>query len=140
MIIGFTCGAFDLFHPGHVILLQRCKQTCDYLIAGLHTDPTIDRPETKNKPVQTTFERYVQLNACHYIDRIIPYDTERDLENILATTKIDTRYLGSEYKGTQVTGEDICQELGIEIVYIDRLHSYSSTELRNRLCNTLQHT
>jgi glycerol-3-phosphate cytidylyltransferase len=140
MIIGFTCGAFDLLHPGHLYLLAKAKDQCDHLLIGLHTDPTIDRPNTKNKPIQSVFERYMQLVNCSHVDEVVPYDSEKDLENLLATLAINKRFLGEEYKGTQITGEYICQQLDIEIIFIKRMHSYSSTELRNRLCNTSQHT
>ena len=132
-IIGFTCGAFDLLHAGHVHLLNECKEQCDLLYVGLHTDPTIDRPNTKNKPVQSTFERYYQLQAVEAVDAIIPYDTENDLRNILATMRINVRFLGSDYIGKSITGSDVCEELGIQVAYIPRLHTYSSTELRQRI-------
>ena len=133
-IIGFTCGAFDLLHAGHVHLLNECKEQCDLLYVGLHTDPTIDRPDTKNKPVQTTYERYYQLAAVDVVDAVIPYDTENDLRNILATMKINVRFLGSDYNiGKGITGADVCEQLGIQIAFIPRLHTFSSTELRHRI-------
>ena len=111
-MIGFTCGAFDLFHAGHNIMLRECKAKCDFLIVGLHTDPTIDRPN-KNKPIQTIYERYVQLKNCKWVDDVIPYDTEEDLKNLLATVPINTRFLGEDYLGANVTGFDICSQLNI---------------------------
>ena len=132
-VVGFTCGAFDLLHPGHVHLITECSKMCDHLIVGLHTDPTIDRPNSKNKPIQSTFERWYQLNALNFEGEIIPYDTEKDLLSMLAVLPINVRFIGSDYIGKQITGEDLCQTRGISIEYIQRLHSWSSTELRNRM-------
>ena len=132
MTVGFTCGAFDLLHPGHIHLLKAASQQCDELVVGLHTDPTIDRPQ-KNKPVQTTFERYSLLAA--YADSIVPYDTERDLRNLLATLDIQKRFIGSDYIRSPITGEDICSARRIEIIYIDRLHDWSSSSMRERIEN-----
>lgn len=126
--VGFTCGAFDLLHPGHVIMLREAKMVCDYLIVGLHTNPQIDRKE-KNKPIQSTFERYVQLKGCKYVDDIVPYDTERDLLNILKALNPDIRIISEEYKTKSFTG----MELPIEIYFNKRQHDFSSSELRNRL-------
>lgn len=131
-VIGFTCGAFDLLHPGHMHLLSRCAIECDYVIVGLHTDPSIERPE-KNKPIQTTLERYAQLKSLKYVNEVIPYDTEQDLINIIATVNIHKRFLGSDYNYSSITGENICHERGIEMIFIPRLHSWSSSELRRRL-------
>ena len=130
MKIGFTCGAFDLLHAGHVIMLAEAKTQCDWLIVGLQTDPTIDRPN-KNRPVQTTFERYTQLKGCRFVDEIVPYDTEDDLFNLLSTYNIDVRIVSDEYKDTIFTGK----LLGIDIYYNKRSHNFSSTELRKRLIN-----
>jgi glycerol-3-phosphate cytidylyltransferase len=129
MKIGFTCGSFDLLHAGHVLMLAEALKNCDCLIVGLHTDPTINRPE-KNKPIQSTYERYVQLSALKGISEIIPYDTEEDLMNILSNTKIDIRFLGDDYREKKYfTGA----YLDIPIHYCKRTHNYSSTELRNRI-------
>jgi glycerol-3-phosphate cytidylyltransferase len=130
---GFTCGAFDLLHPGHVHFIQECRRQCNLLIVGLHTDPTIDRPGSKNKPVQTTFERYLQLDGLSCVDLIVPYDTERDLVNMMATLDIQVRFVGSDYKGKKITGDGICDQRDIKIVHIPRLHNFSSTDLRERL-------
>lgn len=135
MVIGFTCGAFDLLHPGHLAMLKDCKSQCDYLMVGLHTDPTIDRP-SKNKPIQTVFERWVQLESCKFVDQIIPYDTEKDLENMMAVLNISKRFVGSDHSHKMVTGQMICEDRGIKIVFNNRMHSYSSSELRNRLHGT----
>ena len=130
---GFTCGAFDLLHPGHVHFIHEARKRCDFLIVGLHTDPTIDRPESKNKPIQSVFERYLQLDGLSCVDLIVPYDTERDLVNMMATLDIQVRFVGSDYDGKKITGEDICDQRGIEVSYIPRLHDFSSTSLRERL-------
>jgi glycerol-3-phosphate cytidylyltransferase len=132
MTAGFTCSAFDLLHAGHVAMLRECKQHCNFLIVGLHVDPTVDRP-SKNKPVQSVYERYMQLKGCQYVDAIIPYETEEDLINIMAIEPIDIRFVGVEYKDTYITGQDICEKRGINIMYNERYHMYSSTELRSRL-------
>jgi glycerol-3-phosphate cytidylyltransferase len=139
LIRGFTCGAFDLLHPGHVHLLSSASQQCDELYVGLHTDPTIDRPN-KNKPIQTTFERFVQLNALSFVKKIIPYDTEQDLLNMLSTMLIHRRFLGFDYVRSyaNITGDAICQGRNIEIVYVPRMHDWSSSELRKRIISNDQ--
>ena len=129
---GFTAGAWDLLHAGHVHFLSKCKKRCDVLIVGLHTNPQIDRPH-KNKPVQSVYERYSQLIGLKAVDSVIPYDTEQDLINLLACENIAVRFLGSEYRGKIFTGTSVCNIRGIGIEYIERLHTYSSTELRNRI-------
>lgn len=131
-MIGFTCGAFDLFHAGHNILLKDCREQCDKLVVGLHTDPTIDRP-SKNKPIQTIYERFVQLQNCKWVDEIIPYDTEKDLMNLLSTVKMDIRFLGEDYRGSNFTGAGLCEQLNIKLVYLKRRHDFSSSELRDRI-------
>lgn len=133
--VGFTCSCFDLFHAGHVLMLHEARSQCDYLIVGLQTDPSINRPE-KNKPVQSIFERYVQLKACKYVDEIVIYETENDLLNILRSYRIDKRFVGEEYKDRMFTGSDIPN---IEIIYNSRRHNFSTTELRKRVadCNAI---
>lgn len=126
--IGFTCSTFDLFHAGHIVMLQEAKSLCDYLIVGLLSDPTIDRPDTKNKPVQSMFERYVQLSSCKYVDEIIPFQTEQEIIDIILALQPDIRFVGEEYKGTQHTGIGLCP-----IHYNKRKHSFSSSDLRNRV-------
>ena len=128
MKTGFTCSTFDLFHAGHVMMLKDAKAQCEYLIVGLQTDPTLDRPE-KNKPVQTVFERFVQLNACVYVDEVVVYATEKELRDILLSYPIDVRIIGDEYAHKSFTG----QELDIEIYFNKRKHSFSTTELRQRV-------
>jgi glycerol-3-phosphate cytidylyltransferase len=127
-IIGFTCGAFDLLHAGHIVMLKEAKDNCDYLIVGLQTDPSIDRSD-KNKPVQSIYERFIQLNAIQYVDEVIPYDTERSLKDLLESTPIDIRFLGEDYKDNTFTGDD----LSVKIYYTNRKHSFSSSSLRKKL-------
>ena len=134
--IGIVFSAFDLLHAGHIAMLAVAKNHCDYLIAGLQTDPTIDRPDTKNKPVQSIVERQIQLAAARYVDEIVVYQTEKDLEDILLTLPIDVRILGVEYQDKDFTGKSICEQLGIEIVYNARDHSFSSSNLRKRVCQS----
>lgn len=126
--IGFTCSTFDLLHTGHIAMLAECRAQCDYLIVGLLTDPTISRPNEKNKPVQTIFERWVQLQAVKYVDLIIPFDTEQNIIDIMNIIQPDVRFVGEEYMGTQHTGWDIGT-----IVYNSRKHNFSTSELRSRL-------
>jgi len=132
MRVGFTCSTFDLLHSGHVVMLRKAKQHCDYLICGLQVDPSIDR-ESKNSPVQTLVERYTQLSAVRYVDEIIPYCTEGDLEDILQMYSIDVRILGDEYRDKDFTGKDICKKRDIELFFNKRDHRFSSSELRRRL-------
>ena len=132
MTRGFTASSFDLFHSGHVAMLKEARQNCDYLIVGLQTDPTLDRPE-KNQPIQSVFERYVQLEGCKYIDEIIPYATEQDLVDILLTYNINVRFVGEEYKTKEFTGKQICVDKGIKIHYNSRQHSFSTSGLRKRI-------
>lgn len=123
---GFTCSCFDLLHAGHIAMLQEAKSVCDHLIVGLQTDPSIDG--RKPKPVQTTYERYVQLAGCRYVDQIVPYDTEDDLLNLLLTLPIDIRIIGDEYQSQEYTGKGLHK-----VYYNKRQHSWSSTSLKNRI-------
>ena len=132
MIVGFTCSSFDLLHAGHVAMLRDAKAHCDYLICGLQVDPSLDR-SNKNSPVQTIVERYSQLNAVGYVDEIIPYVTEQDLEDILAMYQIDLRILGEEYRDKDFTGKDICRKRGIQLYFNERSHRFSSSDLRQRV-------
>lgn len=132
MIIGITFSSFDLFHSGHVAMLKEAKANCDHLMVGVQTDPTVDRPE-KNKPIQSVFERYVQLEGCKYIDQIVPYATEKEIEDILLTYKIDKRFIGEEYKTKEFTGKQLCVDNDIELYYNKRQHSFSTTNLRTRI-------
>lgn len=128
--IGFTASSFDLLHPGHIAMLAEAKSQCDFLVVGLLTDPTISRPDTKNKPVQTTFERYIQIQAVEYVDWLIPFDSEDDLVQMIKMIKPHIRFVGEEYKGTPHTGHDIPD---VFIYYNRRNHDYSTTSLRERL-------
>jgi len=127
--IGFTCSTFDLLHAGHVAMLAEAKSKCDYLIVGLLCDPTNDRPG-KQKPIQSMFERWVQLDAISYVDMIIPFSTEQDIVDIVLTLKPDIRIVGEEYKNVEHTGKGLCPTF-----YNYRKHSFSSTELRERVRN-----
>jgi len=131
--VGITFSTFDLLHSGHIAMLSDAKRHCDYLIAALQTDPTIDRPNIKNKPVQSIVERQIQLQAVRYVDEIVIYETEKDLEDILLTLPINVRILGIEYKDVEFTGKDICLKRNIEIVYNSRDHSFSTSDLRKRV-------
>lgn len=138
MKVGFVCSSFDLLHAGHVQMLREAKEQCDYLICGLQTDPTLDRPE-KNAPVQTIVERYTQLKGLRYVDEIIPYSTEADLEDILSMYHIDIRILGEEYKELDFTGKDICKKRGIQLYFNKREHRFSSSDLRHRVAERELH-
>ena len=131
--IGIVFSTFDLLHAGHIAMLAEVKNHCDYLIAGLQTDPTIDRPDTKNKPIQSIVERQITISATRYVDEIVVYQTEKDLEDILLTLPIDVRILGVEYAEKDFTGKQICRDRGIEIVFNGRDHSFSSSSLRKRV-------
>jgi glycerol-3-phosphate cytidylyltransferase len=133
MKIGFQCSSFDLLHAGHVTMLKMEKNLCDYLKVALQVDPTIDRPSLKNKPVQSVYERYVQLQACKYIDEIVVYETEKDLLNIIMTQEMHIRFLSEEYLNREFTGKQYCLDNSIELHYHKRKHSYSSTDLRERV-------
>jgi len=132
-IVGFTASTFDLLHAGHITMLREAKEHCDYLICGLQVDPSIDRPDTKNPPVQTLVERFTQLQGVRYVDEIIPYVTEKDLEDILQMVNIDVRIIGEEYKDTTFTGRAICASRGIEIYFNRRDHRFSTSDLRRRV-------
>jgi glycerol-3-phosphate cytidylyltransferase len=133
MKTGFTCSTFDLFHAGHIMMLKEARTQCDYLIVGLQTDPTIDRPLEKNKPVQSVFERYEQLKACKYVDEVLVYATEKDLIDILLSYPIDVRILGNEYEHRDFTGRHECVDRGMQFYFNKRDHSFSTTELRQRV-------
>ena len=137
MTVGFTASTFDLLHAGHVSMLREAKEQCDYLICGLQVDPSVDRPN-KNKPVQTLVERYTQLAGIKYVDEIIPYQTEEDLEDILKMVNIDLRIIGSEYKDKTFTGRATCAARGIEIYFNKRDHRFSTSDLRKRVIDTDQ--
>ena len=130
--VGFTCGSMDLLHAGHILMLKEAKDCCDFLIIGLHTDPTIDRPE-KNKPIQSLNERIIQLEGCRYVDQIIKYNTEEELVSVLERLNHEypnfSRIIGDDWKGKKFTGHD----LPIHVIFNSRTHNYSSSELRRRI-------
>jgi len=134
--IGITFSTFDLLHAGHIAMLAEAKNHCDYLIAGLQTDPTIDRPDTKNRPVQSIVERQIQLAACRYVDEVVVYSTEQDLVDLLLILPLDVRVLGVEYEGKHFSGKPECEKRNIEIVFNGRDHSFSSSSLRKRVVQT----
>lgn len=131
--VGITFSTFDMLHAGHIAMLSEAKNHCDYLIAGLQTDPTIDRPDTKNKPIQSIVERQIQLAACQYVDEVVVYSTEQDLRDLLLILPVDVRILGIEYQGTDFSGQAECKKRNIEIVFNGRDHSFSSSSLRKRV-------
>jgi glycerol-3-phosphate cytidylyltransferase len=133
MKIGFNCSCFDLFHAGHVTMLKMEKERCDYLKVALQVDPTTDRPGLKNKPVQSIYERYAQVQACKYVDEILLYDTEKELLNLIMTQDMHIRFLSDEYLYRDFTGKQYCMDNGIELFYHKRQHTYSTSELRNRV-------
>ena len=132
MKVGITFSTFDLFHAGHVKMLEEAKRQCDYLIVGLQLDPSIERP-AKNAPSQSIIERYIQLKGSKHIDEIVPYVSEQDLEDILCSFKLDIRIIGEEYKDKNYTGRSYCKKMGIEIYYNSRNHRFSSSELRKQV-------
>ena len=129
MVVGFTASTFDLLHAGHIMMLREAKSVCDHLICGLQVNPKLDRPE-KNEPIQSIVERYIQLSAVSYVDEIVPYATEGDLEDILEAYPINVRILGEEYRNKDFTGRDICKRRGIELHFNKRDHRFSSSSLR----------
>lgn len=131
--IGITFSTFDMLHAGHIAMLSEAKNHCDYLIAGLQTDPTIDRPSTKNHPIQSVVERQIQLAACRYVDEVVVYQTEQDLCDLLLILPVDVRILGVEYQQKDFTGRDQCVQRNIELIFNTRDHSFSSSSLRKRV-------
>lgn len=131
-VIGFTSVVGDFLHAGHALMLDECKMYCDYLYVGIIDDPTKDRPE-KNKPIQSLFERYVQVAAHRAVDEVVPLDGEADLDLALRSLPIDIRFVGADYIGRDFTGKDTCEKLGIKIIYNRRDHGLSSSELRKRI-------
>jgi glycerol-3-phosphate cytidylyltransferase len=131
--IGITFSTFDMLHAGHIAMLSEAKNHCDYLICGLQTDPTIDRPDTKNRPVQSIVERQIQLAACRYVDEVVVYQTEQDLVDLLLILPLDVRILGVEYEDQDYTGKQEGWTRGIESIFNKRDHSFSSSSLRKRV-------
>jgi glycerol-3-phosphate cytidylyltransferase len=132
MKVGITFSTFDLLHAGHIMMLEEAKTQCDWLVVALQSDPTVDRPD-KNKPIQTMYERYIQLKGCKYIDEVVPYTTEEEVRLILESRQFDVRIIGEDYKNKDFTGKDICDERGIRVYYNSRQHHLSSSELRKRI-------
>ena len=133
--IGIVFSAFDMFHAGHVAMLSEARNHCDYLIAGLQTDPTIDRPDTKNRPVQSIVERQIQLAACRYVDEVVVYQTEEDLVDLLLILPLNVRILGVEYEHKDFTGRAECIARDIDLIFNGRDHSFSSSSLRKRVAH-----
>jgi glycerol-3-phosphate cytidylyltransferase len=133
--IGITFSTFDMLHAGHIAMLSEAKNHCDYLICGLQTDPTIDRPGTKNHPVQSIVERQIQLAACRYVDEVVVYQTEQDLVDLLLILPLDVRILGVEYQDKEFSGQHECYQRNIEIIFNGRDHSFSSSSLRKRVAH-----
>lgn len=129
VVVGYASTVAELFHAGHVAYLREAKKHCDYLIVGVVNDPTIDR-SWKNKPVQSLFERYIQVASCVYADIVIPLQGETDLKDSLLLLQPDVRFVGEEYRNASFTGSDIDN---IEIIYLPRAHSFSSSDLRRRV-------
>ena len=129
MVVGITFGVFDLLHAGHIMMLEEAKRNCDHLIVGLNTDPSSIDPN-KNQPTQTMVERYIQLNGCRYVDEIIPYTTEQDLDDLLRALPISIRFIGEEYRDKDFTGKQYCIDQGIQVYYNKRSHRFSSSSLR----------
>ena len=125
---GFTCGAFDLLHAGHILMFKEAHNQCDILIVGLQIDPTVDRPQ-KNKPIETLEERKIRLEGCKHVDEIILYKTESDLYELLKKIKPDVRFVGADWKNKHFTGDD----LPIKVIFNTRDHNYSSSNLRKRI-------
>ena len=138
--IGITFSQFDLLHSGHIAMLAEAKNHCDYLIAGLQTDASIDRPDTKNPPIQSIVERQIQLAACRYVDEVVVYTTEADLCDLLLILPVDVRILGNEYMNKDFTGLAECEIRNIECIFNERSHSFSSSNLRKRVVAAESHT
>lgn len=128
MITGFTCSTFELLHPGHILMLKECKEHCDYLVVGLHVDPSRERKE-KNKPIESVFERYMRVKSNIYVDEVIPYETEEDLRGMLIYLNPDIRFIGIDWIAKEYTAKDLL----IPIHWTKRRHDYSSTNLRRRI-------
>jgi glycerol-3-phosphate cytidylyltransferase len=131
--IGITFSTFDMLHAGHIAMLSEARNHCDYLICGLQTDPTIDRPDSKNPPVQSIVERQIQLSATRFVDEIVVYQTEQDLIDLLLILPVDVRILGVEYENKDFTGKKECWDREIELIFNGRDHSFSSSSLRKRV-------
>ena len=135
--IGIVFSQFDILHAGHIAMLSEAKNHCDYLIAGLQNNAQWDRPD-KNAPIQSIVERQISLSAVRFVDEIVVYNTEKDLEDILLTLPVDVRVLGVEYMEKDFTGRAICEKRKIELVFNSRDHSFSSSSLRKRVAEAEQ--
>lgn len=135
MKIGITASTFDLLHAGHIAMLREAKSQCDYLICALQVDPTLDRPQSKNAPIQSIVERQAQLAAVTYVDEVVVYQSEADLLDILNMYPINVRILGEEYRQQDFTGKDECRNRGIELYFNKRDHRFSTSDLRMRVSN-----
>ena len=133
MRTGITFSTFDLLHAGHIQMLRECKQHCDYLIVGLQVDPSIDRAD-KNSPIQSLVERYTQLSGVKYVDEIVPYVYEQEVESMLQLYMPEVRIIGEDYRFKDFTGKELCRELNIEVIYNNRRHNFSTSGLRDRVC------
>ena len=131
-IIGFFPGVFDLLHAGHVAALGWARERCSVLVAGLQVNPRVERPD-KSAPIQSMYERYAQLRACRWVSEVVPYATEADLMNVMATYPMHVRFAGADWDADRVTGAAVCKQMGIEIIKVPRLHGYSTAELRRRV-------
>lgn len=138
--IGITFSQFDLLHSGHIAMLAEAKNHCDYLIAGLQTDASIDRPDSKNPPIQSVVERQIQLAACRYVDEVVVYTTEQDLCDLLLILPVNVRILGDEYRFKEFTGKAECNMRGIDLIFNERSHSFSSSSLRKRVVAAESHS
>ncbi|MES3032199.1 MAG: adenylyltransferase/cytidyltransferase family protein [Patescibacteria group bacterium] len=136
MIRGFTCGAMDLLHAGHLLMLKECRGQCDYLIVGLEVDPSVDRPE-KNKPVETLEERMIRLQGCKYVDEIVVYNDEIDLYKLLKKINPDVRFMGMDWKNKENYSRDRLPDM--KVIYNSRSHNYSSNDLRQRIAESQNH-
>ena len=135
--IGIVFSQFDILHAGHIAMLSEAKNHCDYLIAGLQNNAQWDRPD-KNAPIQSIVERQISLSAVRFVDEIVVYNTEKDLEDILLTLPVDVRILGVEYMEKDFTGRAICEKRKIELIFNSRDHSFSSSSLRKRVSEAEQ--
>ena len=128
-VIGYTTGVFDMFHIGHLNILKRSKEQCDYLIVALHCCPNY-----KN-PIQTIYERYMQLRAVKFVDEIIPYTDVNDAKNMLLSLNYDIYFLGEDHRDNNWECCDVIRDLGKDVVYLSRKHGFSSTYVKDRLLN-----
>lgn len=134
MKIGFACGVFDIFHAGHVLMLQECKALCDYLIVAINKADNISAEINpgKRQPVYTCEERVLIMKSCKYADEVVVYNSEEELYELMKNKNVSIRFLGDDYKGKNITGSD----LNIELYYTDRSHGYSTTSIIQKICKS----